>query len=472
MLDSSPVLRSSTSERNAPKLGTTLRVPKAVEALLDAGVFLIWLVAVAAWFGEAIDARLAVAAVLGFALTYPGNVALTDTTSETLRKSIVTAITILAGLALYSYASGWLHWAPRRQLLPWFAFLPAALFGVHMLARVLMPKLIDLTDSRATVVVCGVNEIGANLAAHLEGHPYYGVRFVGYFDDRARERLVQIGSNPLLGTFKELGDYARRNHVSRIYMALPMAAQPRIVQMLADLQDCTASIYFVPDVFVTDIFNGRVESLGGLPVVAVRESPFAGVNGIVKRLEDLVLGSLALMAAAPVMLAIAVAIRATSRGPAVFRQRRYGVDGRDIIVYKFRTMTVAEDGANVFQAARKDDQRITPLGRILRKTSLDELPQIINVLQGRMSLVGPRPHAVAMNEQFRKLIPQYMVRHKVRPGITGLAQVRGFRGGDSLEELTKRIDSDLEYLRGWSLGLDLWILAKTVSVALFDKKAF
>ena len=172
------------------------------------------------------------------------------------------------------------------------------------------------------------------------------------------------------------------------------------------------------------------------------------------------------------MLAVAIAIRLDTPGKAIFRQKRYGLDGREIMVYKFRSMRVTEDGAQTFTAATRGDSRITRLGAILRKTSLDELPQLINVLQGRMSLVGPRPHAVAMNEQFRKLIPGYMLRHKIKPGITGLAQVRGFRGGDDLPEMSQRISSDIEYLRKWSLRLDLAILFRTVIVVLFDQKAY
>jgi putative colanic acid biosynthesis UDP-glucose lipid carrier transferase len=206
--------------------------------------------------------------------------------------------------------------------------------------------------------------------------------------------------------------------------------------------------------------------------VAVRDTPFAGTKGALKRLEDIVLSSLILLLISPLLLGIAVGVRLSSPGPVIFRQRRYGLDGREITVYKFRSMTVVEDGKAVFTAAIKNDTRITAFGQFIRRTSLDELPQIINVLQGRMSLVGPRPHAVAMNETFRKLIPGYMLRHKVKPGITGLAQVRGFRGGDDLDHMSKRIECDLEYLRRWSFSLDLVILARTAFVVLGDEKAY
>jgi putative colanic acid biosynthesis UDP-glucose lipid carrier transferase len=251
-----------------------------------------------------------------------------------------------------------------------------------------------------------------------------------------------------------------------------MTTQPRILSMLEELKDTTASIFFAPDIFLTDLINGRIESVGGMPVVAVRDTPFFGVTGLVKRIEDLALSFIALTIFAPVFLAIAFAVHMDTPGPVIFRQRRYGLDGRLIDIYKFRTMTVVEDGVNQFTAARRGDPRITRVGRFLRRFSLDELPQIFNVLQGRMSIVGPRPHAVAMNEQLRKLIPGYMVRHKVKPGITGLAQVRGYRGGDDVEAMRLRIESDIEYLRNWSLAMDVQIILRTIPVMLSDKRAY
>jgi putative colanic acid biosynthesis UDP-glucose lipid carrier transferase len=225
-------------------------------------------------------------------------------------------------------------------------------------------------------------------------------------------------------------------------------------------------VYVVPDIFLFDLIQARIDHVNGLPVLAVCETPFYGVNGIVKRISDLVLASLILVLIAPALAAIALGVKLTSPGPVIFRQRRYGLDGREIVVYKFRTMTVTEDGPVVAQAT-KNDSRVTPLGAILRRTSLDELPQFVNVLQGRMSIVGPRPHAVAHNEMYRKLIKSYMIRHKVRPGITGWAQVNGLRGEtDTVEKMRARVEYDLDYLRNWSLGLDLKIILKTVFVVL------
>lgn len=243
------------------------------------------------------------------------------------------------------------------------------------------------------------------------------------------------------------------------------------MNLLEALRDTTGSIYFVPDTFVTDLIQGRMDSVGGIPVVAVCETPFMGINRVVKRTTDIVLSILILILISPLLLLIALAIKLTSPGPAIFKQRRYGLDGSDILVYKFRSMTVMEDGAAVKQA-QKNDQRLTPIGGFLRKTSLDELPQFLNVLSGKMSIVGPRPHAVAHNEEYRKLIKGYMLRHKVPPGITGWAQVNGFRGEtDTLDKMKGRIDLDLDYLRNWSLRLDLYIILKTIWVVLKRENA-
>jgi len=277
---------------------------------------------------------------------------------------------------------------------------------------------------------------------------------------------------PVLGRLDQLADYVKSHHVDLIYITLPMASQPRILRLLNELRDTTASIYFVPDIFVFDLIQARMDSINGIPVVAVCETPFFGVNGMLKSISDFVLGTLILILISPLLLVLAAGVKLSSPGPVLFRQRRYGLDGRQITVYKFRTMVVLEDGEEIKQATR-DDQRITPFGRFLRRTSLDELPQFINVVQGRMSIVGPRPHAVAHNETYRKLINGYMVRHKVKPGITGWAQVNGLRGEtDTVDKMRQRIEYDLGYLRNWSLRLDLQIIAKTIFLVFRDGRAY
>jgi putative colanic acid biosysnthesis UDP-glucose lipid carrier transferase len=247
---------------------------------------------------------------------------------------------------------------------------------------------------------------------------------------------------------------------------------PRMRDLVLELGDTTASIYFVPDVSGFDMVQQRCSEILGFPVVAMCETPFHGYRGLVKRLMDVVFASVGIVLISPLLLGIAWAVKRSSPGPVLFQQRRYGLDGREILVYKFRTMTVCEDGARVTQAQRSD-LRVTPLGRHLRRWSLDELPQLINVLQGTMSLVGPRPHAVAHNEEYRKLIKRYMVRHKVLPGITGLAQVRGCRGETArVEDMEARVVFDLEYMRNWTPFLDLQILVATVFAVLRSDRAY
>lgn len=293
----------------------------------------------------------------------------------------------------------------------------------------------------------------------------------GFFEDRKDERRpAQIG-HPVLGGMADVCAYVRKHNIKMIFISQPISAQPRIRKLIDELKDTTASVYFLPDVYVFDLMQARFDTVGGMPVIAISETPFMGWNSVIKRGCDIVIGSIILFLLAPLMLVIAVAVKLTSPGPVIFRQRRYGLYGEEIYVYKFRSMTVTEDGASVVQA-QKNDQRVTPIGGFLRRTSLDELPQFINVLQGRMSLVGPRPHAVAHNEQYRKLIKGYMLRHKVRPGITGWAQVNGLRGETAtLDKMEARIQYDLDYLRNWSLWLDLWIIVKTVKVVLTRENA-
>jgi putative colanic acid biosynthesis UDP-glucose lipid carrier transferase len=258
----------------------------------------------------------------------------------------------------------------------------------------------------------------------------------------------------------------REHGTKMIFISQPISAQPRIRKLIDELQDTTASVYFLPDVYIFDLMQARFDNVGGMPVIAICETPFMGLNSMVKRASDIVLGLAILLLCMPLMVAVALAVRLSSPGPVIFRQRRYGLYGEEIIVYKFRSMTVLDDGGNVVQA-KAGDPRLTQLGALLRRTSLDELPQFINVLQGRMSIVGPRPHAVAHNEQYRKLIKGYMLRHKVKPGITGWAQVNGLRGETAtLDKMHARIQYDLDYLRNWSLWLDLWIILKTVKVVL------
>jgi putative colanic acid biosynthesis UDP-glucose lipid carrier transferase len=440
-----------------------------LQAAVDPLVSIATLAAAVSFFDGRFDGACLILSLLVFAMTFPGNLAREWASAGELMLDIVTGwLAIVALLLLLGWASRTIGVFDQRVLLAWTLGTPAALFAAHRLLPHVLLRLLAAEGLRKTAVIAGANDLGRGLAARLRASTVHGVKLAGYFDDRAPERIGE----KVLGPLGALADYVRTHSIDIIYIALPMASQPRILKLLEELRDTTVSIYFVPDIFVFDLIQARMDSIGDLPLVAVCETPFYGFNGLVKRVSDFVLGSAILVLIAPLLLAIAIGVKLSSPGPILFKQRRYGVDGRKIVVYKFRTMTVAEDG-DVVRQATKNDSRITRFGGFLRRTSLDELPQFINVLQGRMSVVGPRPHAVAHNELYRKLIRGYMIRHKVRPGITGLAQVNGLRGEtDTVEKMKARIDYDLAYLRQWSVLLDLQIVLKTVVVVLRKQNAY
>jgi len=381
-------------------------------------------------------------------------------------------LVLLGFLLMLGYVTGLTNTYARQVVVPWALISPVLVLFALIALQWMMRETVLAPENRRSAVIVGCNETSVSLAHRLVDHPELCMRVIGMFDDRSAERLGELGDFKLIGKLTELSDYARSNKIDVIFIALPVRHIQRVKDLLDELRDSTASIYYVPDVFVFDLIQSRTMSFMGVPVVAMCETPFYGFRGIVKRLTDLALTIPILVALLPVMLIVMALVKLTSPGPAIFRQARYGLDGKKITVYKFRTMTVTENGAEVAQA-RRDDPRITPIGAILRKYSLDELPQLINVLQGRMSLVGPRPHAVAHNEQYRRLIKGYMIRHKVRPGITGLAQVNGCRGETAeLSQMESRVRYDLDYLRHWSPTLDIKILILTALRLFGDKKAY
>jgi putative colanic acid biosynthesis UDP-glucose lipid carrier transferase len=328
---------------------------------------------------------------------------------------------------------------------------------------------------RRRAIVVGAGALAARVGQALRDQAGQGVDLIGCFDDRLDSRLDPGARGMRRGDLADVVDFIHRRGVQDVYITLPLgASEPagsRIPRLLQALQDTTVSVHYVPDLLGITIIQGRLRDVNGVPVVGLCETPFTGINQFVKRVEDLVLASLIIMLISPLLLGVALGVKLSSPGPVLFRQRRNGLDGREIVVWKFRSMRTMDDGAVVRQATR-GDPRITPFGAFIRRTSLDELPQFFNVLQGQMSIVGPRPHAVAHNDEYRELIRAYMVRHKVKPGITGWAQVNGHRGEtDTLDKMRARVEYDLEYLHHWSLGLDLRIIARTVALVLGDRHA-
>ena len=445
---------------------------RIIESALDPAilVFSLWILAL--YFDGSIKPPYLILSVVVFSLTFPGTSRL-RISAERMVFNILFHWFWIAGLLLVvGFATDYLFRFPTAFIINWLWIAPTAQIAGNLMLRATTSSLLKMQGPAQRVVIVGMNNQGVSLAQNIGDSTYSGMDMRGFFDDRNEGRRNQQGKYKLLGKIDELAGYVKKYRIQYIYLSLPMIARPRVLQILDDLKDTTASIYFVPDMFITDLIQGRSDSVCGVNVISVCDTPFRGLSGILKRSSDVVLSLLILALVSPLMVFIACIVKMGSPGPAIFKQRRYGLDGEQILVYKFRSMAVVEDGITVLQA-RKNDKRVTKFGVFLRRTSLDELPQFFNVLQGRMSIVGPRPHAVAHNEMYRTLIKGYMVRHKVRPGITGWAQVNGYRGEtDTLDKMQARIDYDLDYLRNWSLQLDLFIVLKTIRLVFKDSAAY
>ena len=346
----------------------------------------------------------------------------------------------------------------------WFVLAPFLISVWRTGTTVTLRELRARGYNTRSAAIVGMTELGEQLALQIDQVPTLGLRVHGFYDDRDDERCHPIPESlgTRAGALSELVDAARSGEIDLIDIAFPLRAEPRINQLLRELSDTTATVYLAADFYVFDLLHARWGNIGSVPTISLHETPFYGVDGWLKRLEDIVVGSLILLLIAIPMLFIAICVKLTSPGPAFFRQRRYGLNGEVIDVLKFRSMTVIEDGDEIKQAT-KGDPRVTKIGAFLRRTNLDELPQFFNVVGGSMSIVGPRPHAVAHNELYRKKVHGYMLRHKVKPGITGWAQVNGWRGEtDTLEKMEKRVEHDLDYIRNWSLLWDVQIIFMTV----------
>ena len=433
-------------------------------------VFSLWVVAL--YFEKSVGPSYLILSILVFSLTFPGKSQMRLPLLKVIANVGLQWIWVAGLLLLTGVATDYLYKFPTVVVVNWLWFAPMAQVGAHLALRAITPLLQKLQGPPQSAVIVGMNDQGISLAKQIIGSARTDINLLGFFDDRSDERRGTQSDRPIVGKINALSEYVKKHRIQLIYLSLPMTARPRILHVLDGLKDTTASIYFVPDMFITDLIQARSDSVCGITVISVCDTPFRGLNGAIKRGSDVVFSLLILMLIFPVMLAIAVAVKLGSPGPVIFRQRRYGLDGEQIIVYKFRSMAVTEDSGEIKQA-QKNDPRITRLGAFLRRSSLDELPQFINVLQGRMSIVGPRPHAVAHNEIYRTLIKGYMVRHKVRPGITGWAQVNGQRGEtDTLDKMQSRINFDLDYLRNWSLKLDIFIIFRTVRLVFKDSAAY
>ncbi len=452
---------------SAPQSVTSL-----VAAFLEPSITVLIFLFATLYADEPVDRPALTLCLLVFALTFPGRNRFRDGLVAAAIDIISSWVTLVAILALCGYATRSLHFFASDVLLNWLIATPIVQWVAVWIGKSVVKHLSARPSARRTAIVVGAGPLGVKVARALSESADHGLDFIGYFDDRTDDRVHQEAGTQRLGGLKDVALYVRQHSVREVYITMPLGSQPRIVELLKEVQGTTASLFFVPDVFGISIIQGRLQDMNGVPIVGICETPFTGTNELVKRISDIVLGTLILILISPLLLAVAIGVKLSSPGPVIFKQRRNGLDGGEIVVYKFRSMTTQDNGAVVNQAT-KHDPRITRFGAFIRRTSLDELPQFINVLQGSMSIVGPRPHAVAHNEQYRQLIKAYMVRHKVKPGITGWAQVNGHRGEtDTIDKMQARVEYDLEYLRNWSLGLDLQIIVRTVRLVFFDRHAY
>jgi len=396
------------------------------------------------------------------------------TQSITILIKYTTFAWTLTGIVIitFAYFSPSLAAYGEMTILMWLLATYPALAAWRIVFRELLFVLRKQGRNSRYAAIIGATPSGYNLSQQIIDNEHLGIRLKGTFDDREATRLPPEFQSQVVGTVDDALRAANKGEIDFIYIAMPMSAEGRIMDILNRCSDTTCNVYIIPNFFIYNLLNARWQTVGSVQTLSVFDTPFQGANNVLKRSEDLIIGCCILVLIALPMLLIAIGIKASSKGPILFKQIRYGLDGRQIKIYKFRSMFTQENEEGVKQVTI-NDKRVTPFGAFLRRRSLDELPQFFNVLQGRMSIVGPRPHAVAHNEEYRKLIEGYMLRHKVKPGITGWAQINGFRGEtETVNKMVKRVEYDLEYIHRWSVWLDIKIIITTIFKGFVDKNAY
>lgn len=366
----------------------------------------------------------------------------------------------------------------RGWIAIWLVLATLSLWAARGLIRaLLMRSAAQGGFIRRKAVVFGAGDLGQKFLDRLNRHADPTIELVGWFDDRRGSRIVkELHGHRVTGPFDKLLAFIESNNIDQVIIALPGSAKQRILSLVQQLRIMPVTVSLAPDAAHLELEHYNVEHVSGLPILVLAHKPVSHWGAVVKRAEDIVLASLGIVLAGPLMGLIALAIRLESRGPVLFRQPRFGFNSRSFSVYKFRTMYWEHCDREARQLVRVGDPRVTRIGRFLRRTSLDELPQLFNVLKGEMSIVGPRPHAMSAGvsgQPYTDIISNYAARHRVRPGITGWAQVNGWRGEtDTAEKIQKRIDFDLEYIEKWSLWFDLRIIFRTLHVVWNDQNAY
>ncbi len=326
-------------------------------------------------------------------------------------------------------------------------------------------------ESIPTLMV-GSGELATHIAQHINHNPWVPDQVIGYVTDEDNENTEWPEGVKQLGHLEDLHKVVEQHGVKRVYIAIPMHQAHLVKPFAIGLVEASVDVIWAPDIFGVSLVNHSMKEMAGVPLISLSETPLVGGAALAKSVMDKSIALVALILLSPIMVFTALAVKLTSRGPIIFKQKRHGWDGRLVEVYKFRSMKVHEEQEGKVTQATKGDDRITRVGRFIRRTSIDELPQLINVLEGTMSLVGPRPHAIAHNEYYKGQIRSYMLRHRVKPGLTGLAQVNGYRGEtETLDKMQGRVNYDLAYINNWSIWLDIEILFKTVFI-LFSRNAY
>ncbi|MDP2982290.1 MAG: undecaprenyl-phosphate glucose phosphotransferase [Candidatus Latescibacter sp.] len=412
--------------------------------------------------GQAFEVSLVLALLTLVVFTYTGVYRSwrTSALQEEIKRILKSCIYVYLAYFILIFFMKLYYFHPRIGVLVWMCLWPLILFFERLTVRSVLWHYRERGRNIRTAVIVGTGMLGVNLARWINENPWSGTKILGFFNGFGE---TEIEGYPLLGSYKELSDFVRNNNVDSVYIALPMNHAKKMKQLVDALCDTTTSIHFLPDVFFYDFMRGScVQYINNMPVISLVDSPMQGFNALQKRVEDVIIASLVLIFISPLLLVIAILIKFTSEGPVIFKQWRYGLDGKPILVWKFRTMTVCEDGYQMNHTI-PNDTRLTKIGKLLRRFSMDEFPQFINVLFGNMSIVGPRPHAISQVEEYRKIVTGSMLRHKIKPGITGLAQLYATRGVvDTVEKQKKRVEYDLEYLQKWTIVLDLKIILYTI----------
>ncbi|CAN5569902.1 UDP-glucose--undecaprenyl-phosphate glucose-1-phosphate transferase [soil metagenome] len=394
---------------------------------------------------------------------------------EQLRAIVGAVVAMMALLVVASAVLKTTAWYSRIWFGSWALFSIIALFIIKRLFMAVLTKLRGRGWNRKNIAIYGAGELGQLVAERLNMAEWTGYRIVSFFDDDAQSANLKpsLQSIPLKGLDEDLEHFIGENDIRELWIALPLRAEERVREILFAVRHSTVQIRFVPNIFNFKLLLGHsISDVAGIPVVDINSTPISGMNRVMKELEDRILAGIILLLISPIMLLIAIAIRLESKGNVLYKQERHGWDGKVIKVYKFRSMRVSESSKE-FKQATKGDPRVTKVGALIRRTSLDELPQFLNVLQGRMSIVGPRPHPVKLNDFYKDKVEFYFQRHKVKPGITGWAQINGFRGEtDTLDKMERRIQLDLQYIQNWSVWLDLKIIFLTIFKGFVSGKAY